>query len=75
MIIISDTTPLISLMKISQLKLLKEMFGEILISEAVFDELTTNDSFKTEAEQIKSCKFIKKVKVKEEKAVNILIRT
>ena len=75
MIIISDTTPLISLMKISQLKLLKEMFGEILIPEAVFDELTTNDSFKTEAEQIKSCQFIKKVKVKEEKAVNILRRT
>jgi predicted nucleic acid-binding protein len=36
MIVVSDTTPLISLMKASQLKILKELFGEVLIPDAVF---------------------------------------
>lgn len=35
MIVISDTTPIISLMKISQLELLEKYFGEIQIPNAV----------------------------------------
>lgn len=36
MIVISDTTPLITLMKIGHLDLLKKIFGEIQIPEAVY---------------------------------------
>lgn len=50
MIVVSDTTPLISLMKASRLEVLKLLFGEVLIPTAVFDELTSNDSFKSAAD-------------------------
>ena len=36
MTIISDTTPIISLIKISHLDLLQKLFGEMLIPEAVY---------------------------------------
>lgn len=74
MIVVSDTTPLISLMKASRLDVLQKMFGDILIPEAVFEELTTNDSFQEEAEQIRSCAFIRRVSVDEQKSVAILRR-
>ena len=35
MIVISDTTPLITLMQAAKLNLLHELFGEIIIPEAV----------------------------------------
>ena len=38
MLIVSDTTPLISLMKVSQLDLLARLYGEILIPRAVYEE-------------------------------------
>ena len=43
MIVVSDTTPLISLLKISRLDLLEKLFGEVLIPSAVFNELTTDE--------------------------------
>ena len=45
MIVASDTTPLISLLKISRLDLLEKLFGEVLIPSAVFNELTTDERF------------------------------
>ena len=75
MIVVSDTTPLISLMKADQLNILERLFKEVLIPEAVYNELTTNANFYTETEQIKSCKFIRLVKVKEKKAVDVLQRS
>lgn len=74
MIVVSDTTPLISLMKASRLDVLQKMFGEILIPEAVFEELTTNESFQEETEQIRNCAFIRRVSVDEQKSVAILRR-
>ena len=38
MIVVSDTTPLISLLKIEWLSLLERLFGEVLIPQAVFDK-------------------------------------
>lgn len=45
MIVVSDTTPLISLMKVGHLELLKMYFGEVQIPTAVFNELTINPRF------------------------------
>lgn len=52
MIVVSDTTPLISLLKIDRIDLLERLFGEILIPQAVFDELTANERFRLEVDQI-----------------------
>ena len=45
MIVVSDSGPLISLMKAEQLDLLRRLHHEILIPEAVYRELTSNESF------------------------------
>ncbi len=58
MIVVSDTTPLISLLKIDRLDLLEKLFGSVLIPEGVFHELTENPAYSDEAEQIRSCAFI-----------------
>ncbi|MCL1948703.1 MAG: hypothetical protein FWF59_03125 [Turicibacter sp.] len=58
MIIISDTTPIISLIKINQWNLLRKLFGTVLIPYAVFHELTTNPKFSDESFIVKNCCFI-----------------
>ena len=44
MIVVSDTTPLITLMKAGNLDILQSLFGEVILPEAVFSEVTENDS-------------------------------
>ena len=74
MIVISDSSPLISLLKVSKLELLRDLYNEVLIPVAVFTELTSNQSYKNEADIIKNSSFIKIVSVKEEKSVDLLQR-
>lgn len=50
MIVVSDTTPLISLMKMGQLGLIGQLFGEVQIPDAVYDELVSNQKFQSEAQ-------------------------
>ena len=42
MIVVPDTTPLISLLKINHLNLLEKLYDSVLIPKAVFSELTSN---------------------------------
>jgi len=58
MIIVSDTTPLISLMKIGQLGLLEKFAGSVAIPFAVFQELISNPKFSEEAELIINATFL-----------------
>lgn len=74
MIIVSDTTPLITLMKAERLDILHELFGEVIIPEAVFSELTGNEAFKAEADIIRNRDYIKVVTVKSESQVSFLQR-
>ena len=53
MIVVSDTKPLKSLLKINRLELLERLFGDVMIPTAVFDELTVDKRFRTEADQIR----------------------
>ena len=53
MIVISDTTPLISLLKINRIDLLEKLFGDVLIPQAVFEELTIDERFRLETDQIR----------------------
>ncbi|WP_228039586.1 hypothetical protein [Dolichospermum sp. LEGE 00240] len=43
MIIVSDTTPLSELAKIGKLDLLQAIFGRVIISQQVYEELTTGN--------------------------------
>ncbi len=49
MIVVSDTIPLISLLKINRLELFEKLLGLVLIPRAVFNELTMNERFQIEA--------------------------
>ncbi len=74
MIVVSDSTPVITLMKADVLFVLQPLFGEVLIPETVYQELTSNESYSEEAGLIKMSAFIKVVKVKDEKSVDVLQR-
>ena len=74
MMVVSDSGPLISLMKGGQLKVLYSLYGEVLIPEAVFSEVTTNPRYEDEAETIRTCDFIRVVTVEDRKAVSLLQR-
>lgn len=74
MIVVSDTTPLISLMKLGQLGLVGQLFGEVQIPNAVYQELVSNPQFQSEARQIESNAFMKCVAVGDSKSVDLLRR-
>ena len=58
MIIVSDTTPLMTLLKCDHLDLLKKMYGSVLIPSAVYNELTDNPHYEQEAKIIKDYDFL-----------------
>ena len=72
MIVISDTTPIITLIKINRIDLLEKLFGEVFIPEAVFRELTTNTAFADEAEIVKASSFLKIKTVQNQQSLSIL---
>ena len=74
MIVVADTTPIISLMKINQLDLLEKLFKHVQIPDSVYMELVINQRFQEEAEIIKKVTFIEVVTVKDTKSVSILQR-
>ena len=69
MIVVSDSTPLITLMKAMRLKVLHGLYGEVLLPEAVYNEVTTNVIYADEAEMIKTSDFIRKVAVNDPEKV------
>lgn len=72
MIVISDTTPIISLLKADQLELLEKLYKTVLVPQAVYRELTENPIYTEEAEIIKTLDFLSVVAVENTKSVNIL---
>lgn len=71
MIVVSDTTPLISLLKVDKLDLLEKLFSTVHIPRGVFNELTAKPEFANEAEKIRSSTFITIHDV-DSQAVNLL---
>ncbi len=59
MLIVSDTTPIISLMKVNRLDLLETMFRTVMIPKAVYDELTCHPRYTDEAAIVKQSSFLK----------------
>ena len=72
MIVVADTAPIISLLKINRLDLLKELFEIIFIPEAVYNELTHNEKYELEAQKIINSDFIHQKKISNNEAVYIL---
>lgn len=72
MIVISDTTPILSLLKAEQLDLLQKLFDKVVIPEKVYEELTTNLIFESEKSAIVNCPFIIVEKVCNQESVKLL---
>ena len=72
MIIISDTTPTISLLKANQLELLQKLYKTVLVPQAVYRELTDNPVYIKEAEIIKNVDFLSVVTIENMKSVEVL---
>jgi predicted nucleic acid-binding protein len=74
MIVVSDTTPLIGLASIDRLGLLQELFEEVFIPQAVFDETVTFGREESKARQkVSNSNWIHVVEVKDRLAVNVLL--
>jgi predicted nucleic acid-binding protein len=74
MIVVSDTTPLIGLASIDRLDILRELFEEVYIPKAVFDETVTFGREDSKAKQeVANAKWIHVVEVKDKLAVNVLL--
>ncbi len=61
--IVSDSSPLISLARIGKLDLLHRLYGELLIPQAVWRELVVKGVGQSGVEEIKSAAWIKTVAV------------
>ena len=74
MIIISDTTPIISLVKIRRLELLEQLYKEIIVPDAVYKELVDNPAYRIEADEIRNAEFIVSKTVENRTALDLLMR-
>jgi uncharacterized protein len=63
MIIVSDSGPIISFARAGYLKLLRQLFQEIVIPEAVYKEIAIIGSGRAGAKEVISGKWIKKRKI------------
>jgi len=68
-IVIADSSCLIGLSKIGKLEVLQQLFGKILIPEAVYHEVVIQGSGRVGAEDVKNANWIEKRKVQNELAV------
>ena len=72
MIAVSDSSPLIALAKIGKLDILKELFGEIVIPEAVWYEVAVKGKGKPGAEDVRKAEWIKIREVEDRLSVEVL---
>lgn len=69
MIVVSDTTPIISLLKVNKLDLLEKLFSNVLVPLKVYDELVSNKTFSNERLVLAKCNYIKVLEVKDKIAL------
>lgn len=72
MIVISDTTPILSLLKAGRLGLLELLYQTVVVPEAVFEELTCNADYRDEGKEIRNCPFLAVEKVSDRDSVDVL---
>jgi len=74
MIVVSDTSPLSNFMVVNRLHLLKELYGEIIIPEAVMRELLELEKRSIDLSFIKNSAWIKVLPVQDEKGIQALLK-
>lgn len=69
--IVSNTTPIISLLKIEKLSILENLYQKIIISEEVFDEIESgkNKSYYTDLSKLN---WIEIKSIKDKKSLGVL---
>lgn len=72
MIVIADTTPLITLMKLGCLDLLEKLFSRVVIPNAVYEELVANSKYPVEKQMIIECPFLECLEVDDRQSIKIL---
>ena len=72
MIVIADTTPLITLMKLKRLDLLEKLFGSVTIPSAVYEELISNTKYPVEKQMIDRALFLERLEVSDRQSIKIL---
>ncbi|WP_048090924.1 DUF3368 domain-containing protein [Geoglobus acetivorans] len=65
--VISNSSPLIHLSKISRLNLLKDFFNEVIVPEAVYKECVVEGGDRDDARKIAKAKWIRVLKIRDEK--------
>lgn len=74
MIVVSNTTPLIGLASIGRFELLHELFGEVLISRAVYEEAVVTGREEGGAKrEVSSARWIRVVEARDQLAVEVLL--
>ena len=72
MIVVSNTSPIIALAGIGQLDLLRAVHGEILVPDAVFDEITVAGAGQPGAREVAAAEWIKRRPALDAPLVNAL---
>ena len=72
MIVVADTTPIITLMKLQRLDLLEKLFGTVCVPCAVHEELISNTNYPDEKQMIVECPFLKRLEVSDRQSIKIL---
>ncbi len=75
MTIVSNTTPLIAMAAIGRFALLQELFGEILIAQAVYDEAAAGSQKDEAFQRLKQASWIRVETVEDREAVQGLLET
>jgi predicted nucleic acid-binding protein len=73
-VIVSDSSPLISLARIGRLELLHRLYGDLLIPQAVWHEVVVKGAGQPGVEEIKSAVWIKTATVENDELVLALQR-
>ena len=72
MTVVSDSTTLISLAKIDQFELLRDLFTEIIIPASVYEEVVNKGKGRQGQQQVKNSSWVKLKPVKNRLAVQAL---
>jgi predicted nucleic acid-binding protein len=70
--IVSDTTPLISLMKISRLEILHKIYSEVIIPKAVYEEIEAG-KYKKFHQDLSKIRWIKIENIRDKLSVNYFL--
>jgi predicted nucleic acid-binding protein len=69
--VVADASTLIGLSRIEQLNLLRELYGEVVIPQSVYNEVVIES--KDGSEKIKTAKYLKVEKVTDSKVVELFL--